>query len=263
MNDFEIRGHKMLTEERQNSILAIVEKKGSATVQELMQILDASESTIRRDLNAMDAKGLLVKVFGGAIAKNSFVSTTDEEFVQRKLLHQDKKDAIVQYAASLIEDHDFIYLDAGTTTEVMIDYLKAKEAVFVTNAVGHAKKLSEKGYDVYILGGQFKSTTEAIVGEEAVLSLDKYQFTKGFFGTNGIDSKKGYTTPEVKEAMVKKQAMENCQKSYVLADESKFSVLSSVKFGEFDQATIITNQFENQWLKEEYRKYGNIKEADL
>ena len=57
--------------------------------------------------------------------------------------------------------------------------------------------------------------------------------------------------------------MENCQKSYVLADESKFSVLSSVKFGEFDQATIITNQFENQWIKEEYRKYGNIKEADL
>ena len=69
MNDFETRGHKMLTEERQNSILAIVEKKGSATVQELMQILDASESTIRRDLNAMDAKGLLVKVLAEQLPK--------------------------------------------------------------------------------------------------------------------------------------------------------------------------------------------------
>ena len=73
----------------------------------------------------------------------------------------------------------------------------------------NAKRISDRGYTVYILGGEFKSTTEAIVGDEAVVTLDKYNFTKGFWGTNGITVKNGFTTPEIKEAMVKKKSMEN------------------------------------------------------
>ena len=72
------------------------------------------------------------------------------------------------------------------------------------NSLTNAKRISDRGYTVYILGGEFKSTTEAIVGDEAVVTLDKYNFTKGFWGTNGITVKNGFTTPEIKEAMVKR-----------------------------------------------------------
>lgn len=142
----------------------------------------------------------LVKVHGGAILKNTVYSTIDDEVVHRKEQNREAKDKIARYAAGLITDEDFVYIDAGTTTERMIDYIANRQAVFVTNAIGHAKKLAEHGCKVYILGGEFKAVTEAIVGEEAVFTLDKYNFTKGFWGANGVSLQRGFSTPELKEA---------------------------------------------------------------
>ncbi len=247
----------MLTEKRFASILEILEKDGSVTTQQLMEILNASESTIRRDLNTMDAKGLLTKVYGGAIAKDPVFNTKDENIQNRKKLNADKKRKIAKYAASLIEPADFVYMDAGTTTEYMIEYISVKDTIFVTNAISHAKLLSEKGYRVFILGGEFKSITEAIVGEEAVARLEKYNFTKGFWGTNGVSTEHGFTTPDIREALVKKKSMENCKERYVLADPSKFSQISSVKFAEFGNATIITTEHP----KAGFKKYKNIVEV--
>ena len=232
----------MLTEERFAKILSILERMGSVTVQQLMTELDASESTVRRDLNTLDANGQLVKVHGGAILKNTVYSTIDDEVVHRKEQNREAKDKIARYAAGLITAEDFVYIDAGTTTERMIDYIANRQAVFVTNAIGHAKKLAEHGCKVYILGGEFKAVTEAIVGEEAVFTLDKYNFTKGFWGANGVSLQKGFSTPELKEAMVKRKSMENCRDCYILADESKFSQISSVTFAQFEKAIVITSE---------------------
>ena len=230
----------MLAEERFSRILSIIEAEGSATIQELMTALDASESTVRRDLITMDENGLLTKVHGGAIARRPSVSTHDEDVRNRKTMNAEQKNAIAKYAASLIRPDDFVYLDAGTSTEAMIPFIKETQAVFVTNAISHAKRLAERGFTVYLLGGEFKAVTEAIVGEEAVAALEKYNFTKGFWGTNGVSLQKGYSTPELKEAMVKKKSMENCKERFVLADESKFNQISSVTFAPFEGATVIT-----------------------
>ncbi|MCR5468363.1 MAG: DeoR/GlpR family DNA-binding transcription regulator [Lachnospiraceae bacterium] len=245
----------MLTEQRFEQILAIVESRGSVTVTELMKDLDASESTIRRDLNTLDEEGLLTKVRGGAMSKNSFATRDDEVNLRRKR-NTEEKISIGKYAASLIEKNDFVYIDAGTSTDLMLDYIKERDAIYVTNAVSHAMRLSGIGCTVFLLGGEFKHTTEAIVGEEALLSLEKYNFTKGFFGTNGITIKNGFTTPEVKEAMVKRQAMRNCKESFVLADDTKFGQISAVGFGAIDQATILTNRIPNG-----YKDMKNIKEV--
>ena len=230
----------MLTEERFTRILSILESMGSVTVQQLMTELDASESTIRRDLNTLDANGQLIKVHGGAILKNTAYSTEDDEVMQRRERNKGAKEKIAKYAAGLIEPGDFVYIDAGTTTDLMIDFITVRQAVFVTNAISHAKRLAERGFTVYLLGGEFKAVTEAIVGEEAVTTLEKYNFTKGFWGTNGVSLQKGYSTPELKEAMVKKKSMENCKECFVLADESKFNQISSVTFAPFEGATVIT-----------------------
>lgn len=240
----------MLTEERFAKILSILEHMGSVTVQQLMTELDASESTVRRDLNTLDANGQLVKVHGGAILKNTVYSTIDDEVVHRKEQNREAKDKIARYAAGLITAEDFVYIDAGTTTERMIDYIANRQAVFVTNAIGHAKKLAEHGCKVYILGGEFKAVTEAIVGEEAVFTLDKYNFTKGFWGANGVSLQRGFSTPELKEAMVKRKSMENCRDCYILADESKFSQISSVTFAPFEKANVITTELKQEIYKD-------------
>ena len=247
----------MLAEDRCKKILDILDSMGSVTVQQLMDELDTSESTIRRDLVAMDKKGYLTKVHGGAIANNTNIHTQDEKVINRLKQNRSEKEQIARYAASLIVDNDFVYIDAGTTTAVMIDYITAKNVVFVTNSLTNAKRISDRGYTVYILGGEFKSTTEAIVGDEAVVTLDKYNFTKGFWGTNGITVKNGFTTPEIKEAMITKKSMENSKEKYILADDSKFSQVSSIKFADFEDAVIVTNALSN----DNYKKYKNIKEV--
>lgn len=247
----------MLTEERLQEIWRIVTEKGSVTTQELMDVLDISESTARRDLTILDDQGRLQKVRGGAIVRADRYSTREDSVLQKKDKNLEDKRKIARYAASLIEEDDFVYLDAGTTTELVIDYLTKKRATFVTNAMSHARKLSQAGFCTYILGGECKAATEAIVGEEAIESLSKYNFTKGFWGTNGVHLRAGFCTPDVKEAEVKRAAMEHCAERYVLSDSSKFSQISCVKFGDFANACIITTQTPD----ETYRQCKNIIEV--
>lgn len=249
----------MLGEERQQAILAAVEQRHSVSVQELMQLLDISESTIRRDLNALDKEGRLVKVHGGAMAIGGSFHVKDDAVEYRKEINREEKIEIARYAAALIEDQDVVYMDAGTTTELMIDYITAKNVIFVTNSFAHAKHLSQKGYMTHILGGEFKPITEAIVGEEAIISLDKYNFTKGFWGANGVTKVNGFTTPDVKEAMVKKKSMQKTKERYVLCDSSKFGEICSISFAEFKSARIITTKIENN----EYRGMKNITEVSV
>ena len=130
----------MLTEERYAQILRILQEKKAVTVTELTACLHTSESTIRRDLNALHEQGKLNKVHGGAtLLANSF--TMQEEDVQTKArLHIKEKERIARYAASIVNDHDFIYIDAGTTTEKMIDFLQKTRATFVTNGEKQKKK---------------------------------------------------------------------------------------------------------------------------
>lgn len=247
----------MLTEERLQKIVSYVTEKQSITVAQLTDLLDASEATIRRDLNFLHQEGLILKVRGGAIAKDTTLMTKDDTVSKRKEQNIEEKVKIARYAATLLEPNDFVYLDAGTTTEMMIDYLQERQVTFVTNAISHGKKLTEKGYTTYILGGELKLATEAIVGEIAIASLEQYHFTKGFWGANGIDDKQGITTPEMKEARLKKQGIRQCKTPYVLCDSSKFSKVSSVTFASFNEVNIITNKLNDK----RYQQYKNIKEV--
>ena len=88
-------------------------------------------------------------------------------------------------------------------------------------------------------------------------NLEKYNFTKGFFGTNGVDIKRGLTTPDLKEASVKKKAMNHCKEVYILADSSKFDQVLPVKYGDIENLVIITDRL----LNKDYNNLTTIKEV--
>ena len=244
----------MLTEQRQEMILQMLEEKGSITVGEIREKFDSSESTIRRDLNYLDSIGKLTKVFGGAVLRENRFITKELSVSQKSLVNIEAKTRVAQYAAQLIEADDFVYIDAGTTTECMISYITERNATYVTNAVAHAKILANAGFKVILVGGELKGTTEAVVGVQAVVTIQGYHFSKGFFGTNGISIKSGYTTPDYSEALVKKTALHNCQKCYILADNTKFGETSSVTFADIGDAQIITDDVPS----DHYRSLNNI-----
>ena len=105
---------------------------------------------------------------------------------QKSAINLEEKKIIGKTAAALIRPGDCVYIDSGTSTSFLCDAVTEKEAVYVTNAVAHAKSLVVRGFKVFLIGGELKETTEAIIGETAILSLQKYHFSIGFFGTNGI-----------------------------------------------------------------------------
>lgn len=248
----------MLTEERHSIILETVNKNKNVELGELCELLNTSESTVRRDLGLLDKKGLLVKVRGGAIAVADESFTAAEPNVEEKAgLFAAEKEAIARYAASLIEDGDFVYIDAGTTTEKMIEYIPSKSVTFVTNAFINAKKLAQRGFKVIILAGEIKPSTEAIVGSEAVSSLMCYNFTKCFMGVNGISVKGGISTPDKSEAAVKRTAVSRSKEVYILGDHSKFGKIFSVKFSELNWGKIITDKVPDK----KYLSEASVKEV--
>ena len=244
----------MLTEKRHEIILQLLRKKGSITVNEIKDELGISESTIRRDLNTLDEEGRLVKVFGGAVSVNYGFSGKEPTVSQKKEINLETKKSIARYAAALIEPDDFVYIDAGTTTGCMIDYIKEKRATYVTNAVTHARSLAIAGFRVILIGGELKGSTEAVVGSSAVEGLKEYNFNKGFFGANGISIKSGITTPDISEAAVKRMAAAHCSCKYVLADSDKFDNISSVTFARLDEVKFITDSR----VPEAYKEYEVI-----
>lgn len=243
----------MLTEKRYSEILKLIEEKKSVTVNELKELLNTSESTIRRDITALDKMGKLTKVFGGAIAITDNIILNEPTVSQKNKMNLEEKNRIAKFAAGLIQPNDFVYIDAGTTTACMLQYITENKATYVTNAFSHAKVLADKGKEVIIIGGNFKSSTEAIIGSVAVAMLNQYHFTKAFFGANGISKELGFTTPDAIEAMTKKVAFEHCKMGYVLADHTKFGQISNVSFGDFNRALVITDQ-----VIEEYKNCDNV-----
>lgn len=232
----------MLTEERFNLILQLLQKKGAVTVTELTKALRTSESTVRRDLNCLDEMGKLKKVHGGATLLGDEFMVQEEDMETKSAKFLPEKLEIGRYAATLIQDSDFVYIDAGSTTEKMVDCIEKSKAIFITNGISHVRKLTQKGCEAYILGGKLKLVTEAIIGSEALQNISRYNFSKCFLGTNGIHKTKGITTPDMEEAVLKRDAISRSITNFVLADHSKFDLVSAVRFAETGSTCIITDK---------------------
>ena len=243
----------MLAEDRLEKIVALVNEHGSITATDLMQLLDASESTIRRDLTRLAQMGRIVKVHGGATAVTRTVVSSDQTVYEKYSVHLEEKTAIARFAATLVGPDDFVYIDAGSTTERLVDFITETRATYFTNSISVAHALLSRGCRVLVPAGELKPVTEALVGEQTVDTLRRYHFTIGFFGTNGATPDEGFTTPETGGALVKATALTQTLRPYVLCDSSKFSMVSPVTFADFDDATVVTDV-----LPADLEEYTNI-----
>lgn len=232
----------MITQERHRLILSVLQEKQVATIQELVDATDSSESTIRRDLSQLQKEKKLKRVHGGA----SLLHQKGEELSvsEKTLRHSEEKERIAKAAAAIVKNGDSIYIDAGTTTMQMIPYLKDKEITVVTNGVTHLEPLLEQGIPTFLTGGMVKPKTRALIGSEAQKGLSSYRFDKCFMGVNGIHAEAGFTTPDPEEAAMKRLAFSLSQEAYVLADESKFNEWSFAKIADLSEAVILTNELE-------------------
>lgn len=249
----------MLAERRFETILELLEEYKAVSVAQLCEKTGASEATVRRDLNTLAQQGRLNKVHGGAVVLESGQFEPEEPDMNTKaLLHVEEKERIARYAATQVNDSDLVFVDAGTTTARMVDHLEGSKATFVTNGMDCARRLLAKGLRAYVLGGLLKPGTEAVIGAQALRSLESYNFTKAFIGANGISHSGGLTTPDMEEAVLKTRVVERAYMSYALVDSSKFGKVTAVTICPLSRVCIITDRLPD----ESYRQYGVVKEVE-
>ena len=242
----------MVLIDRWIEISEYLKEKKYASVDELMEKFQLSRSTVRRTLIAMEEKNLLKRVRGGAEIVDNEEESLPTDF--REIFNEKKEEKIkiAQKAAELIKDNDVIFIDSGSTCYYMIDNIKAKNITVVTNGILHIQKLMAMGINTYILGGYAKPEKNLIMGEDIVKKISSMNFDKAFLGTMGIDSRSGFTTMMLEDGEVKKAVIKSSDLCYILADTSKFNVRKFYTYGDFSQATIITNskvEFEDEKAK--------------
>ena len=251
----------MLAEERVALILKFISENRTVTVQELCEALDASESTIRRDLNELDRQGKVNKVHGGATLPDSQFLADEPTMAAKETLAVAEKQAIARAAAALIRKEDFVFLDAGSTTLALARAVSgpALEAAYVTNGVAHARLLAQKGCKVCLPGGLLRPQTEAIIGAAALTAIQQYNFTKAFMGANGVALGSGFTTPDPEEAAVKAAVIRRAREAWFLVDDTKFAQVYPAVICDLHSGAILTNRCPNP----KYRQYTLIKETEV
>lgn len=249
----------MLSEERQDYIMRQIESDGKVSVQTLVDSLKVSESTIRRDLSCLEDEKKLKRVHGGA--RRILMPSYEPRFEEKLHANQSLKKAIAQCAAAQVRNGEWIYLDAGTTTLLMIPWLNGiKNLQVVTNSFKHAEICTQYNIPVIIIGGTIKPDTQAVIGATGMTQLQHYHMDRAFLGMNGIDTVRGYTTPDIEEGMIKQTAIQQAAVSYVLADPTKFDQFSSYTVAPLDQAQLITNHLTSR--QQQYKKLTTVKEAN-
>lgn len=220
--------HRRLPAARKAELAGLVTERGEVTVAELAERLGVSIDTIRRDLDELDAEGVLVRTHGGAVSLAS-IPRTDRGLDVRLHLQAAEKDAIASLAAGLVQDGSVIMINAGTTTLALARALRNhKDLTIATNNLRIPAEISPKAFrDLYVFGGSVRSITQATTGPVSFsvapgsAELD-IRCDLALIAVGAVSSESGYSTSNLGDAAMMSAMMSRAAKVAILADSSKF-----------------------------------------
>lgn len=224
--------------QREERILELLRSGEPYSVVRLSEELGVSSVTIRNDLKNLDAKGLVVRTRGTAIAADC------PQMAQRQSSRMAEKEMIARTAASFVKDNDTVMITNGSTCSLIARYLFGRKDVkVVTNStllLPYAR--ANTGLRVTLIGGEFRPQAEAIVGPAAVAQIEDYHVPVTFFGTDGITIEHGLTTALIENADVVRRMCAQATKRILVVDSSKFGRRGFVRIMPItDIDTIITD----------------------
>jgi len=210
-------------EERWQAILAILAEQGRIRVHHLAERLNVSEATVRRDLEAMQARGLLQRTHGGAVPSPAAFEISFDESRTRALA---EKCAIGRRAASLVQEGDAIIIESGSTTlEFARSLGEVRRLTVLTNSLAIARELStHEEIEVHILGGMLRRQSASLVGPWVSKILQDMRVDKAFIGINGLSADFGLSAPNPFTAESRSAMIASARRRIGLADHSKLGV---------------------------------------
>lgn len=247
--------------ERERKILEKLDHDGYVKVSELSRSLGCTEVTLRRDLKHLDERGLLRRIHGGAVRIGSnFVRNNVKEALYRKL-HE--KIEIARTAYGCVQDGETIIIDDASTCMHMASAISAepeKKVKVITNSILLAEKLLDHTHvELIMIGGEVACNLAATEGSTAYAQLGKLRADRAFIGVNGVDLTLGITLTGYPQQKIKQRMMEISERSYILADSSKFgkNYMSLLCPADAPEAIITDRKADPEMLAEARKK--NIK----
>jgi DeoR family transcriptional regulator of aga operon len=213
----------MLIEERRQHVLATMQQQGRVLVSELSETLGISRITIRKDLDYLEAKGLVQRTHGGALApqSGSLLDPSLQEKAHRRLK---EKQSIAEAAVKLVHEGQCVLLDSGSTTTAIARALRSfSHLTIVTNAANIAAELAGTDFEVILTGGTLRKNSFSLVGPLAEDLLREIHADILFLGVDGFDPRIGVSTPNLLEARVNRAMVKAARKIVVVCDSTKFS----------------------------------------
>ena len=231
----------MLAPQRHAYILERLNADGAVRVSDLMRELGVSDMTVRRDLEALEAQGHLVKVHGGATLLRES-SVHEPGFATKRTLEHEAKLAIARRAALLVEPGMAVALSAGSTTyEISRRLAEIPRLTVVTNSVPAAEVLYHGGRSdqTIILSGGVRTPSDALVGPFAVSALRAVNVDLVFLGVHGMHERAGFTTPNMLEAETDQALIETGGRLVVTADHTKWGITGVSTIAGLERADLV------------------------
>ncbi len=228
-------GKPLIPAQRREKIQEFLAIHQIARTADLCNLLEASEATVRRDLEWLEQKGILERTHGGAILNQRVVF--EQEYQQRAQHLPEEKRLIGELAASLIEEGDIVFVNSGTTATQVLQHIRRDSRITVfTNNVNAALELGEPGFHYYLTGGEFHARSNSLAGRFALDNLNLVFANKVILGVDGVSLKHGCTVPTNPEAEVVRKMIERTKgQVIVVADHSKWGAVSNFPIANIEE----------------------------
>ena len=234
----------MMISERHRQIIEYLAKDPKITVRKLATLLSVSEPTIRRDFTELHRKGLITKIYGGAIL-NRGGADGEIPFLLRENEKSTVKAKIGAMAAELLHDGMVIMLDGSTSAYYLVPYLsKYKDIIVVTSGAKTAVALAEANIRTFCTGGQMITNSFSYVGEQAENFVRKINADILFFSCRGISESGQMTERAIEEANLRRVMFSSCKKRILLCDSSKFGKTYFYNMGNVSEIDGIVSETE-------------------
>lgn len=247
----------MLKPERYAKIVQIVNERGSATVEELSEALDASKATIRRDLLKLEEDRAILRTHGGAMKCSHFL-TTEVPVYLRINMQKEEKELVGAAASHLVEEGSTIYISAGTTGRMLASNLhRFHHLTVVTNDIEIAREIAATDNDLLVIGGHLKDSSSTLCGFFSEQMLQQLHFDIAFMAADAVDMQKGFMDFNTDEIGIKRLALSSAAKNVMMCDACKFNQPGFVNICSFDAVyAVVTNDSTDPAVVAELKENG-------
>ncbi|MFC0469051.1 DeoR/GlpR family DNA-binding transcription regulator [Halalkalibacter kiskunsagensis] len=246
----------MLKTKRLDEIKEYVSKHETVSLDELVEVFGVSKNTIRRDIKVLVEQGDFKKVYGGVAVNHS----TLVSFNDRKVRNQGEKRIIAKLASEYVEDDDIIFVDSGTTTFEMLEFIKGKKITVVTNNVDFiVEAMPYDNVNIFSTGGMIERKTKSFISYKGLDLFKTYNINKAFMASTGISITNGVTNSSPLESEIKSSAVKKCPEVFLLVDHQKFDKYALTTYCDLEEIHyLVTDKLPNDEYQE-FVKKNNIK----